>query len=96
MAVHSTILARQRRLRGGANAVCNDTSWSSANHNSTIHNRANHNSTIHNRANRNSASHTSAIHNRAIRVNTNATWVIPPPPAFSWRPLRCRCRCNLD
>jgi hypothetical protein len=91
MAVHSTILARQRHLRGGANAVCNDTSWSSANHNSTIHNRA-----IRNRAIRNSASHTSTIHNRAIRVNTNATWVIRPPPAFSWRPLRCRCRCNLD
>jgi hypothetical protein len=59
MAVHGTILARQLRLRGGANAFCNDTNWSSANHTS--------------------ANHTSANYTSAIRVNTNATRVIPPP-----------------
>ena len=85
MAVHSTILARERRIRGGANAVCNGASWSSANHNSTIHNRASHTSTIRN----------GAIHNSANRVNTNATRVIPPT-AFSRHPLRCRWWPNLD
>ena len=84
MAIHSTILARQRHR--GTNAVCNSANWNSANHNSTIHNSTIHNSAIYN----------STIHNRAIRVNTNATRVIQPPLAFSWCPLRCRCRCNLD
>ena len=85
MAVHGTILARQRRIRGGANAVCNGASWSSANHNSTIHNRASHTSTIRN----------GATYNSANRVNTNATRVIPPT-AFSRHPLRCRWWPNLD
>ena len=84
MAVHGTILARQRHR--GANAVCNGTNWNRTNHNSTIRNSAVYNNTTRN----------SAIYNSAIRVNTNATRVIPPPPAFSWRPLRYRCRCNLD
>ena len=85
MAVHGTILARERRIRGGANAVCNGASWSSANHNSTIHNRASHTSTIRN----------GATYNSANRVNTNATRVIPPT-AFSRHPLRCRWWPNLD
>ncbi len=90
MAVHGTILARERRIRGGANAVCNGASWSSANHNSTIHNRASHTSTI-----RNGTTYNGAIHNSANRVNTNATRVIPPT-AFSRHPLRCRWWPNLD
>ena len=85
MAVHGTILARERRIRGGANAVCNGASWSSA-----IHNRASHTSTI-----RNGTTYNGAIHNSANRVNTNATRVIPPT-AFSRHPLRCRWWPNLD
>ncbi len=90
MAVHGTILARQRRIRGGTNAIWNGTGW-----NSTIHNSAIHNGAIYNSAIYSGTSCSSLNHNSTIRVNTNATRVIPQP-AFGWHPLRCRCWPNFD
>ena len=85
MAVHGTILARERRIRGGTNAGGNGTGWNGTSWNSAIDNGAIYNGT----------SCSSPNHNGANWVNTNATRVIPPT-AFSRHPLRCRWWPNLD
>jgi hypothetical protein len=95
MAVHGTILARQRRIRGGTNAIWNGTGWNSAIYNSAIHNGAIHNGAIYNGAIYSGTSCSSPNHNGADWVSTNATRVIPQP-AFGWHPLWCRCWPNFD
>jgi hypothetical protein len=88
MAVHGTILARERRIRGGTNAGGNGTSWNSA-----IDNGAIYNGTIDNGTSCSSSDHNGA--NGTNRVNTNSTRVIPQP-AFSRHPSRCSWWPNLD
>jgi hypothetical protein len=85
MAIHGTILARQRRIRGGTNAGGNGTGWNSAIDNGAIDNSAIYNGT----------SCGSPNHNGSNRVNTNSTRVIPQP-AFSRHPLRCSWWPDLD